>query len=320
MTRAEVAPGCRRMTPEHRRAAEIAARFDGLPAGVTKKSQLLAAFKQAAAALGISDRLFKAIDTLMSWSQQQDWMGDSRPIVWPSNQRLQDVWGIGERQVQNTVTALIRLGLITAIDIGEGRRWGRRDDQGRIIEACGFDLSPLAVRYAEFVAAAAEHRKRCAQRDALRRRLTGARRAIRQIAATGIELQVSGRDWRQWLEQAENLCGRPASALDLDVLPALVEQLEEIFREGDAALTRALDPVEIAPAGAADCAPITPTNQRSADKSATCNEAAREESRRGRCGSSPSAMRDQPPPNAATAGLAPGLLAKLCQPLRAWLA
>jgi Replication protein C C-terminal region./Replication protein C N-terminal domain. len=262
MTRANVAPGCRRLTPEHHNAAEIAARFDGLPAGITKKSQLLAVFKQASEALGLSARLRDAIDTLMGWSREQDWLADSRPIVWPSNQRLQDAWGLAKRQVQNIITRLIQLGL---------------------------------------VAAAAEHRKRCAERDALRRRLTIAQKAIRQIAATAIEQQAPG--------------------LDLDVLPALVEQLEAIRHDGYEALTAFLKSVETAPSGAANCTPNTPTNQRPADKSATCKDAANESNGRGRSGSSRPAGHDQAPAqNVATAALAPGWLPRLCQPMRAYLA
>ncbi len=282
---------------------------------------MLAAFKQASEALGVSARLRDAVDTLMSWSTEQDWLGDSRPMVWPSNQRLQDTWGVSKRQVQNILTALIRLGLIAAVDGTEGRRWGTRDKEGRIIEAYGFDLSPLAVRFQEFVAAAAEHRKRCAQRDALRRRLTIARKAIQQIAETAIERQAPGRDWQQWLAKAESLGRRPPSALDLDVLPALVEQLEAIRSEGDAALAAFFDPVESAPAGEVACAANTATNTLSADTSATCNDAARGSNVRGRSGSSRPASRDQVPvQNAATVALAPGLLARLCRPLRPYLA
>ncbi|MCU0840046.1 MAG: replication initiation protein RepC [Rhodospirillales bacterium] len=321
MTRANVAPGCRRLTPEHHRSAEIAARFDGLPAGITRKNQLLAALKQASDALGLSARLRDAIDTLMGWSREQDWLGDGRPIVWPSNQRLQDAWGVTKRQVQNILTRLIQLGLIAAVDGPQGRRGGKRDKDDRIVEAFGFDLSPLAVRYQEFVAAAAEHRKRCAKRDALRRRLTIARKAIRQIAATAIEQQEPGRDWQHWLARAESLGRGRAPGLDLDVLPALVQQLEAIRQDGYEALTAFLKSVETAPSGAADCTPNTPTNQRSADKSATCNDAANESNGRGRPASSrPPSHAQAPAQNAATAALAPGWLPKLCRPLRAYLA
>lgn len=321
MTCARTAPGCRRLTPDHRRAAEIAARFDGLPPGVTKKSQLLAAFKQACPALGISARLRDALDTLMRWSREQDWLGDSRPIVWPSNQLLQDAWDVGRRQVQNILTTLIRLGLIAAVDGPEGHRWGGRDADGRIVEAYGFDLSPLAVRHGEFIAAAAEHRHACKRRDGLRRRLTIARKAIRQIAETALEQNAPGRDWSHWAEAAETLCARRSTEASVADLQVLVERLEAVRDEGEAALTRWLDSVEMTPAGAMDCTPYTSTKTLSADKSATCNDQAIQSIGRQRCGSSPtSAEARASRPNRTTAGLAPGLLARLCPPLQPYLA
>jgi replication initiation protein RepC len=321
MTRTRIAPGCRRLTPDHCRAAAIAAPFDGLPAGVTKKSQLLAALKQACPRLGISTRLRDAIDTLMSWSAEQDWLGESRPIVWPSNQALQDAWDLSRRQVQNILTNLVRLGLIATVDSPEGRRWGKRDQDGRIIEAYGFDLSPLAVRHAEFVAVAAEHRKACKIRDRLRRRLTIVRKACRQIAETAIEQQVHGRDWSEWGAAAVTIAEQRSRDIPVANLQGLVERLEEVRKEGEAALCAWFDTVEKPPAGAIGCTPNTTTKTLLADKSATCNEAANEPFSPSRRRSAQTANHDQLlPPNYATTGLAPGLLAKLCRPLRTYLA
>lgn len=320
MTRTRIAPGCRRLTPDHCRAAAIALPFDGLPAGVTKKSQLLAALKQACPRLGISTRLRDAIDTLMSWSPEQDWLGESRPIVWPSNQVLQDAWDVSRRQVQNILTNLIRLGLIAAIDSPEGRRWGKRDQEGRIIEAYGFDLSPLAVRHAEFVAAAAEHRKACKLRDSLRRRLTVVRKACRQIAETAIEQRVPGRDWSEWGTAAATLAEKRPRDMTIANLQALVERLEEVHDEAKEALCAWFDSVEKPPKGAIGCTPNTTTKTLLADTSVTCNETANEPLGRDRRRAAQTANRDQLlPANYATSGLAPGLLARLCRPLRTYL-
>src|SRR5512132_3564702 len=142
MTHARIAPGCRRLSPEHVQVQAIAERFEGLPEGVSK-GQALAALKQAARPLGISPRLRDAIDVLFAFSAPQDWQPGARPIVWPSNRKLEITLGLARRQVQNVLNALIHANLITPVDSPTGRRWGHRDAKtGKIIEA--YRLRPLA--------------------------------------------------------------------------------------------------------------------------------------------------------------------------------
>src|SRR5512133_3914047 len=221
MTRARIAPGCRRLTPAHVQAQVIAERFEGLPEDVSK-GQALAALKQAARPLGISPRLRDAVDVLFAFSAPQDWQPGARPIVWPSNRKLEITLGLGRRQVQNVLNALIRAKLITPVDSPAGRRWGHRDTTGKIVEAYGFDLSPIALRHDEFFAiaerAAAEERGR----TALRRRLTIARKAIQQIAETALEHQLADRNWHYWLAEALALVLRIRDDLSLDGLQAVV--------------------------------------------------------------------------------------------------
>jgi replication initiation protein RepC len=271
MTFARIAPGCRRLTPAHVQVQAIAERFEGLPDGVSK-GQALAAFKQAARPLGLSPRLRDAIDVLFAFSQPQDWQPGTRPIVWPSNRKLETMLGLARRQVQNVISALIRANLITPVDSPTGRRWGHRDAKtGRIVEAYGFDLSPIGLRHDEFVAiaerAAAEERERAG----LRRRLTIARKAIQQIAETAIEHRLTDRDWRYWLAEALALVLTIRDDLLIEDLQAVVAELEQRRAEGEAALRAAFDSQQNAPAGAIGCTPITTTNQPKADNSATSN-------------------------------------------------
>src|SRR5512132_1823537 len=270
MTHARIAPGCRRLTPAHVQAQATAERFEGLPEDVSK-GQALAAFKQAAQPLGISPRLRDTIDVLFAFSQPQDWQPRARPIVWPSNRKLETTLGLGRRQVQNVLNALIRAHLITPVDSPTGRRWGHRDTTGKIIEAYGFDLSPIGLRHAEFVAlaerAAAEER----ERTALRRRLTIARKAIQQIAETAVEHRRADRDWHYWLAEMLTLVLTIRDDLPLDGLQAVVAELEQRRAEGETALRAAFDSRQNAPAGAIGCTPITTTNQPQADNSATGN-------------------------------------------------
>ena len=54
-------------------------------------------------------------------------------------------------------------------DSETGKRYGRRDPEGRIIEAYGFDLSPLAYRHDEFIRIAAEAKAEREQMKGLRK-------------------------------------------------------------------------------------------------------------------------------------------------------
>jgi replication initiation protein RepC len=285
MIHARIAPGCRRLTPVHLQVQAIAERFEGLPEGVSK-GQAIAALKQATRPLGLSPRLRDAVDVLFAFSAPQDWQPGARPIVWPSNRKLETTLGLGKRQVQNVLNALIRANLITPVDSPTGRRWGHRDaETGRIVEAYGFDLSPIALRHDEFVVvaqrAAAEERERAA----LRRRLTIARKAIQQIAETAIEHQLAGRNWHYWLAEALTLALTIRDDLQIEGLQAVVTELDQRRVEGETALRAAFDSRQNASAGAIGCTPITTTNQPKADKSATSNIDS-EEARRSR-GDSP---------------------------------
>jgi replication initiation protein RepC len=270
MIHARIAPGCRRLTPLHVQVQAIAERFEGLPDSVSK-GQALAALKQAAWPLGLSPRLRDAIDVLFAFSAAQDWQPGNRPIVWPSNRKLETSLGLGRRQVQNVINALIRAKLITPVDSPTGRRWGHRDTTGKIIEAYGFDLSPIGLRHDEFVALAARASAEERERAALRRRLTIARKTIQQIAETAIEQQLTDRNWRYWLAEALTLVLTLGDDLSLESLQTVVAELEQRRTDGEAALRAAFDSQQIAPAGAMDCTPITTTTQPKADKLTTSN-------------------------------------------------
>ena len=88
--------------------------------------------------------------------------------------------------------ALIEAGLITMKDSPNGKRYGVRDRAGRITEAYGFDLSPIAARHAEFVCLAEEARAERAEIGRLRRRATIARNGITQILETAAEYGLQG--------------------------------------------------------------------------------------------------------------------------------
>jgi replication initiation protein RepC len=70
----------------------------------------------------------------------------------------QEALGLSETQTKRLNRCLIEVGLVTMKDSPNGKRYGKRDPKGRIVEAYGFDLSPLAARHGKFVRLAEEGR------------------------------------------------------------------------------------------------------------------------------------------------------------------
>src|SRR5215472_12417328 len=187
--------GFRRLTPALINVDRAAESFAGLPDGVTAHGQLLAAFKAAAPRLGLSTRVVHAIDWLFKFTQPQDWEPGGRRIVWPSASLEQEALGLSETQTKRLNRCLIEAGLVTMKDSPNGKRYGKRDPKGRIVEAYGFDLSPLAARHGEFVRLAEEGRAEREAMGRLRRRATIARKGIVQILETASDHDLRGEEW-----------------------------------------------------------------------------------------------------------------------------
>jgi Replication protein C N-terminal domain len=171
--------GARRINLDMRARLDQAERFHGFPRGTAKPFELLAAFEQAEPYLGLPPHAYKLIDWLVRQTRPQDWEEGSRPIAWPSARREAEFLGLSPSRVKSLNRGLWEAGIFVIRDDPQGRRYGRRDARGRIIEAYGFDLSPLALRYDEFVKIAAAEIERKRMRE-LRRRSTIARRGIAQ--------------------------------------------------------------------------------------------------------------------------------------------
>ena len=188
------------------------------------------AFKRAAPFLGHHAQSVTLVDYLISLTQAQDWEGG--PItVWPSNARLCHVFGAVERTIQVQLTALHDAGLIAFIDSPSRRRYGLRDERGRIREAYGIDLRPLAARYEEFCAAAEAAEADFQERKALRRLASIARQKIEQICSAAIALDPENpTPWLGWASDAETLGLAALQTPGNDRIKALLGQLENLHR------------------------------------------------------------------------------------------
>jgi replication initiation protein RepC len=203
--RAGYPTGFRRLTPSLLAADRAAGTFAGLPDGVATHGHLLAAFKAAAPRLGLSLRLVHAVDWLFKFTQPQDWGRGGRPIVWPSASLQQDAFGLSPTRVKALTRELIEAGLIAMKDSPNGKRYGKRDPKGQIVEAYGFDLSPIAARHAEFRRLAEEAKAERAEIGRLRRRATIARNGIAQILETVAEYGFAGEEWQTLYRESRGL-------------------------------------------------------------------------------------------------------------------
>lgn len=151
---------------------------------------LLGAFKGAARYMGLRGNILVAMDYFFAMTRAQDWVGDARPIVWPSAREQSEALGLSPSGVKFLNRRLIELGLIIAKDSPTGARWGRRGHNGQILEAYGFDLSPMAHRFDEFCEIRDAGRANDAIRAQLRRRKTVAIKSIGQIVRTAAESEI----------------------------------------------------------------------------------------------------------------------------------
>ncbi len=225
------APGLRKLTPQMLGTIEVAETHKFT--SEMQPGQVLAAFKAAAPYLGLRPNVVHAIDWLFRFTDPLDWQPSSRPIVWPSAAMQQQDLGLGPSQVKNLNRHLVELGLVVMRDSPNGKRYGRRDPQGRIVEAYGFDLSPLASRCPEFRAQAEAGREERARVQALRRRATIARNGIRQLLETAVEQRIAGGDWEAH-QEAASTASRGLAALgssgEMEMAVARLERLQSDMR------------------------------------------------------------------------------------------
>ena len=167
--------GWRRPTPGLCKSNRLAE--DGEQLAVPKNQAMLA-IRRVVHVIGLKPGDLMLLETLAAFTKPCDWEKGARPIVWPSNDYLIESTGYSLSAVKRHLRRLAEVGIIAYRDSSNGKRWGRRDKDGRIIEAYGFDLSPLAARTAAFQAL---HTSLQADRKSakdLRRGLTILRRTV----------------------------------------------------------------------------------------------------------------------------------------------
>jgi replication initiation protein RepC len=160
------------------RHAALAARKLVLDSGhIVSRKELSAAAREAEKALKLSSTQRLVLGQLVAcWGEQKS----NRLLVWPSNARLVATTGLSERAIRNAIRAMVELQLVVPKDSPNGKRYAVRDEAGEVVDAFGFDLTPIYARRGEWAAVVAEQKR---QKETLKRafdEITVCRRAIEE--------------------------------------------------------------------------------------------------------------------------------------------
>ncbi|NRP21803.1 hypothetical protein LPJGGPFB_05062 [Ensifer adhaerens] len=181
--------------------------------------------------LGIQDRALAVLDALLTFYPQAELSHDKAMIVFPSNAQLSvRAHGIAGATLRRQLAALVNAGLINRKDSANGKRYARKDREGDIEEAYGFDLSPLLARADELAQMAQQVAADRAQFRRTKETLTVCRRDVRKLISAAMEEGVSG-DWAAIEAIYVQLVGRiPRTPLMSDLL-AILEEMEMLRAE-----------------------------------------------------------------------------------------
>ena len=216
--------GHRRRSVAVSEAESMAEGFKGLPASVTK-NVVSRAFSEAADALGVPGSVIRFVEYLLEHSPPSDWEKGQRPIVWPTNHRIQLRFGVSKATVCRWIAEALEYGFISMKDSPNRHRRGWRRKDGRIGEAYGFDLSPLAVRHAEF-ATIVEHRQ--ARAYELRKAIRALGQAYGSVIGAIHEGHRIGlkADWEALFEEAREIYHRGRRTMSVEELTPFLNALQ----------------------------------------------------------------------------------------------
>ena len=139
------------------RHAALAARKLALEAErtVTRK-ELSAAAREASKALDLRPAQRAVLSELVACWGEQEW---ERLLVWPSNDYLMSRTGLTERAIRRILRQLIDLQLIAPKDSPNGKRYAVKDLAGQVVDAFGFDLTPIYARRGDWAVVLMEQKQ-----------------------------------------------------------------------------------------------------------------------------------------------------------------
>lgn len=146
--------------------------------------------------LGVSSNSLAVLDALLSFYPENELRQDAQLVVFPSNVQLcLRAHGMPSSTLRRHIAMLVDAGLIVRRDSANGKRFARKNGEGEVENAFGFDLTPLLARSEELALLAQQV---VADRAALRKAketLTICRRDVRKLITAAMQEGAEG-DWQ----------------------------------------------------------------------------------------------------------------------------
>jgi len=247
------------------------AEWEAAPRGV-----VMGAFKRAALPLGVPPRVVDLVDYLVGCTKAADWAQGGVQWAWAKNATIGFALGLGRSQVKNLIRLALEFGLIAEREIGNGRRQGHRDARGGVVvdDVCGFDLSPLQARRAEFEGIASAEAERHKTACQFRGRITAVRNKVLSLCDLAVAENAAG-EWEAVGLKARQTARRRGDCYDavrlrpiLEELEAQQAQIEEVFVT-PSGVDNNSKAVETVPEGPISQPPHTPTKESRISKEIT---------------------------------------------------
>jgi replication initiation protein RepC len=128
------------------------------------------------------------------------------------------------------LASLVEAGLLIRKDSPNGKRFARRDGEGEVEQAYGFNISPLIARAGEIQSLAAQVSIERETLKATKERLSLCRRDISKFIETALEEGIPG-DWTAVHQQFRGLVGEIPRAPTIHQIEPIVEEMEMLREE-----------------------------------------------------------------------------------------
>ena len=204
-------------------AAQIAAR-EKPPEKAVHKWKIFRAVCTAKDKFAVGERALAVLDALLSFHPETTLCGEGL-VVFPSNQQLMlRAHGMAPTTLRRALAVLVDAGLIIRRDSPNGKRYARRDREGAIDHAFGFDLAPLVARSGEIERLAADVSAEHLALRLAREQITLYRRDIAKMIALGMEEGVKA-DWEAIHALYRGIVTRIPRTADRFTMDLLAEEL-----------------------------------------------------------------------------------------------